>query len=93
MYSTVLMLSNINNSNTIRRQKRKTNVYNTRYSQAVIHPSHGRIQGGGAHPARAPLKLEKIRFFGVNRDFSDEIPKQFSGLPPQLETIRFFGVK
>jgi hypothetical protein len=49
--------------------------------------------GGGAHLARAPLKLEKIRFFGVNRDFSDEIPKQFSGLPPQLETIRFFGVK
>ena len=27
----------------------------------------GRIQGGGggAHPARAPLKLEKILFFGV----------------------------
>ena len=25
----------------------------------------GRIQGGAPHPARAPLKLEKIRFFGV----------------------------
>jgi hypothetical protein len=35
MYSTVFMLTNINNSNTIRRQKRKRNVYNTRYSQAV----------------------------------------------------------
>ena len=28
--------------------------------------SQGRIQGGGAHPARPPpLKLEKMRFFGV----------------------------
>jgi hypothetical protein len=29
-----------------------------------VHPQ-GRIQGGGGHPVRTPLKLEKIRFVGV----------------------------
>ena len=48
----------------------------------------GRIQGPGA----PSLKLEKIGFFDVNRDFSHEIPQKFSRLPPQLEKIWFFGV-
>ena len=34
---------------------------------------------GGVPGARPPLKLEKIRFFGV---FSHEIPQKFSRLPP-----------
>ena len=42
----------------------------------------GRIQGG-AHPAGAPPKIgKKYDFFASNRDFSHEIPQQFSHLPP-----------
>lgn len=44
MHSTVVLLSNMNNSNKIRGQKRKRNVYNTRYSQAVTHPSTNRAR-------------------------------------------------
>jgi hypothetical protein len=45
--------------------------------------SLGRIQGGGAHPARAPLKIGKnMIFLAYNRDFSHKIPRKFSRLPP-----------
>jgi hypothetical protein len=37
---------------------------------------HGWITGAD------PLKLEKIWFFGVNRDFSHEMPQNCSRLPP-----------
>ena len=50
----------------------------------------GRIQGGRTRRA-SPLKLEKIWFFFWRK--IDEIPQQFSCLPPQLEKIWFFGVK
>ena len=42
----------------------------------------GRIQGGGAHPAcPPPLKLEKIRFFGIKSwFFTQHTPKMF--VPP-----------
>ena len=54
----------------------------------------GADPGGGGRTRRAPpLKLEKIRFFGVKSWFSHEIPQHFSRLPPQLERIWFFGVK
>jgi hypothetical protein len=41
----------------------------------------------------AVINWKKYDFLAWNRDFSHEIPKIFSRLPPQLETIWFFGVK
>jgi hypothetical protein len=42
----------------------------------VVHALQGRIQGGGAHPARAPPPKigKKNVFLAENRDFSHEIP-------------------
>ena len=41
----------------------------------------GRIQGGGAPGAPPPLKLEKIRFFGVKSwFFTQNTPKMFPPL-------------
>jgi hypothetical protein len=46
-----------------------------------IDPWQGRIQGGGAHPARAPLKLEKnIIFWRKIVIFHTKYPKIFA--PP-----------
>ena len=42
--------------------------YCTVHVYVTIHFSQGRIQGRGAHPP-PPLKLEKIRFFGVKSWF------------------------
>ena len=39
------------------------------YSQAVEGQEQGRIQGGARPPRPVPLKLEKIRFFGVKSWF------------------------
>ena len=51
---------------------------------SLFNNNQGRIQGGGAHPARAPpLKLEKIWFFwGKIVIFHTKYPKKFSHLPP-----------
>ena len=47
------------------------------------HTYQGRIQWG-AHPARAPLKLGKIWFFGVKSWFftRNTVPQNFARLPP-----------
>ena len=54
---------------------------------------HSRGRSMGAHPARFPLKLEKIWFFGVKSWFFTRNTPKYSRLPPQLEKIRFFCVK
>ena len=50
--------------------------------------------GGGAHPARAPLKLEKIWFFVVKSWFFTRNTSTIFAPPSAIgKKIRFFGVK
>ena len=45
--------------------------------------TRGGSRGGvGGAPGARPLKLEKIWFFFLNRDFSHEISQKISRLPP-----------
>ena len=64
------------------------------YAELYLHNGcRGGYRGGGGHPARAPLKLEKIRFFGIKSWFFTRNTPKILRLPPQLERIWFFGVK
>jgi hypothetical protein len=50
----------------------------------------GRIQGGGAHPARSPPKIGKnMIFWRKIVIFLHEIPQKFSRLPRQLKKYDF----
>ena len=61
-----------------------------RYSRRI----RGGSRGGGAHPAGAPLKLEKIWFFGVKSwFFHTKYPKNFRASLRNWKKYHFFGVK